>query len=105
MGTIAELKGKTRQDVQLNIRMAAETKERIERAAKVARQSLTEFTETAAIERADAVLTSHERIVLSERDYALFQEIMTAETEPTEKALQEAAEFRQGRKHGSRYQW
>ena len=96
MGTSTAQKEKTRQDVQLNIRIAAETKGRIERAARVARQSLAGFTEVAAIERADVVPASHERIVLSERDYALFQEIMTADTEPTKKALQEAAEFRKG---------
>ena len=44
-------------------------------------------------------------IVLSDRDYALFEEIMTQEHEPTELALRGAAEFMSGTMEGSRYRW
>ncbi len=89
----------------MNIRVAAETKAQIERAAKVSRQSLTEFTTSAVVERAEEVLARYDQIVLSDRDYELFTQMMTAETEPTEIARQEAAEFREGQQEGSRYRW
>ena len=46
-----------------------------------------------------------ERIELSDRDYDLFVEIMTADVEPTALALREVAEFRKGRMEGNRYHW
>ena len=44
------------------------------------------------------------RIELSDRDFALFVEIMTADTQPTAVALREAAEFK-GRYENGRYTW
>ena len=99
------LSTRPRNDVQFNIRVPAETKEQIERAAKVARQSLTEFTKSAIVDRAEAVLSRHEQIILSDRDYELFMQIMTADTEPTALAMREAAEFKAGQMEGTRYRW
>lgn len=52
--------------------------------------------------RADEVLARHEQIALSERDYSRFVEIMTADTELTPLAREEAAEFKAGRMEGVR---
>ncbi len=93
------------QSTQFNIRMAVENKIKVERAARAANQSLTEFAEVAVVERAEEVLARQERILLSDRDFTRFVELMTAETAPTETALREAAEFNQGQMNGSRYQW
>jgi len=101
----ADAPARQRRDVQFNIRVEVETKEQIERAAKVARQTLTEFTKAAVIERAEEVLARHDQIVLSDRDYELFTKIMTEEHEPTELALRGAAEFMSGTMEGSRYRW
>jgi predicted HicB family RNase H-like nuclease len=49
-------------DVRFNIRMAFENKERIERAAQVAKQSLTESAGAAVLERAKQILDRHERM-------------------------------------------
>ena len=86
---------RARKDVQFNIRMAFENKERVERAAKVTKQSLTEFAEAAVLERAEEVLERHERILLSDRDFDAFVRMMNADTKPTKTALREAAEFSQ----------
>lgn len=94
-----------RQNVQFNIRMDSGVKERIEHAARLSQQSLTEFTERVLIERADEILARNERIELSERDYQLFVKIMTADSEPTAIALKEAAEFSKGQFEGGGYRW
>ena len=93
------------QSTQFNIRMAVENKIKVERAARAANQSLTEFAEAAVVQRAEEVLARQERILLSDRDFARFVVLMTAEADPTETALREAAEFNQGRMDGSRYHW
>ena len=93
------------QNTQFNIRMAVENKSKVERAARAANQSLTEFAEAAVVQRAEEVLERQERILLSERDFERFAALMMADTEPTETALREAAEFNQGKKDGSRYRW
>ena len=93
------------QSIQFNIRMAVENKIKVERAARAANQSLTEFAEAAVVQRAEEVLERQERILLSERDFERFVQLMASEAEPTETALREAAEFNQGKMDGSRYCW
>ena len=94
-----------RQNIQFNIRMALENKTKIVRAARAVNQSLTEFAEAAVVQRAEEVLERQERIALSERDFEQFVRLMTADAEPTETALREAAEFSQGHMDGPRYHW
>ncbi len=93
------------QTTQFNIRMAVDNKLKVERAARVTNQSLTEFAEAAVVQRAEEVLERQERILLSDRDFERFVQLMTAEAAPTEAALREAAEFNQGRTDGSCYHW
>ena len=93
------------QNTQFNIRMAVENKLKVERAARAANQSLTEFAEAAVVQRAEEVLERQERILLSDRDFERFVQLMTSDAEPTETALREAAEFNQGQSDGSGYRW
>lgn len=90
---------------QFNIRMAVANKTKVERAARVANQSLTEFAEAAVMQRAEEVLERQERILLSDQDFERFVQLMTSDAAPTETAVQEAAAFRQGQSDGSRYRW
>jgi len=76
--------------------MAVENKLKVERAARAAHQSLTEFAEAAVMQRAEEVSERQKRILLSDRDFARFVQVMTADAEPTETTLHEAAEFNQG---------
>jgi uncharacterized protein (DUF1778 family) len=92
----------TARQVQFNIRMSTKEKQRIEDAARVSRQTITEFTQNALAEKADEILAHHEQIVLSNRDYNQFVAIMTADTEPTEIAKREAAGFKTGKVEGAR---
>lgn len=93
------------QNTQFNIRMAVENKAKVERAARALNQSLTEFAETAVVQRAEEVLHRQERILLSDQDFERFVQIMTGDAEPTDLARREAAEFSQGQMSGSGYRW
>ena len=93
------------QSIESSFSLAAENKLRVEQAARAANQSLTDFVAAAVVERAEEVLQRQEHIRLSERDFEQFVQLMTTDAEPTETALQEAAEFKQGHIYGPRYRW
>ena len=93
------------QVVQFNIRLDASTKARIEAAARTSKQSATQFAESALVEKANEVLARHEQIILSDRDYELFVQMMTSDAEPTELAKHEADEFKKGQMEGARFRW
>ncbi len=76
---------------RLNCRVSARIKQLAEEAANVLGQSITDFTELALAEKAEAVLAQHDRITLSERDFARFMLAIENPKEPTP-ALRAAAE-------------
>ena len=76
---------------RLNCRVRASIKQRAEEAARALGQSITDFTEQALAEKAEAVLSQLERIQLSERDFDRFIQAINAPGEPTP-ALREAAD-------------
>ncbi len=86
-----------RKDIQFSIRTDSETKARAARAAEVAQVTLTEFVEAAVRERADEILAQHDQILLSDRDFLLFEELMKRTIEPNDLVRAEVAEFDQGR--------
>lgn len=79
---------------RINCRVDARIKQRAEEAASLLGQSITDFTEMALAEKADAVLAQHERIVLSERDFARFLEAIEKPASPTPALREAAAEYR-----------
>ncbi len=95
-----------RKDIQFSIRTDSDTKARAARAAGIARMTLTEFVEAAVRERADAVLARHDQVLLTDRDFLLFEELMTRAVEPNDLVRAEVAEFNQGRfDPQGRYSW
>ena len=84
MGTTLEATDYAR----LNCRVDARIKQRAEEAAGILGQSITDFTETALAEKAEAVLAQHERIVLSERDFAKFVALIENPPAPTPQLVQ-----------------
>ena len=110
MATIAEpgaAKTKARRkNIQFSIRTDSNTKARAERAAGVAHMTLTEFVEEAVRGLAEEVLARHEQILLSDRDFSLFEELMTRAVEPNELVRAETAAFNRGRFDAQgRYHW
>lgn len=57
---------------RVNCRVNARIKQQAAEAASLLGQSMTDFTESALAEKAQAVLERHERIILSQRDFARF---------------------------------
>lgn len=73
----------TQDYARLNCRVDARIKQRAEEAASLLGQSITDFTEAALAEKAQSVLERHERITLSERDFARFVELIENAPPPT----------------------
>ncbi len=86
-----------RKDIQFSIRTDSDTKALAARAAGIARMTLTEFVEAAVRERADEILARHAQVLLSDRDFLLFEELMKRTVEPNDLVCAEVAEFNQGR--------
>lgn len=79
---------------RLNCRVNVRIKQRAEEAASLLGQSITDFTELAIAEKADAVLAQHDRIILSERDFARFVELIEKPAAPTEKLRAAVQEYK-----------
>jgi len=95
----------TRESARLSCRISPAIKRRAEEAAELLGQSMTDFTEAALSEKAQAVFEQHERIVLSERDFAAFVQAIQGEPEPpSQKLLAAVAQYKErhaGEKPGS----
>jgi uncharacterized protein (DUF1778 family) len=68
---------------RLNCRVSARIKHDAEKAASLLGQSITDFTESALAEKAQIVLGQHERITLSERDFAIYVASLESPAAPT----------------------
>jgi uncharacterized protein (DUF1778 family) len=69
---------------RLSCRVSARIKHQAEKAASLLGQSITDFTDSALADKAQAVLERHERLILSERDCARFVAAIEHPAEPTE---------------------
>jgi uncharacterized protein (DUF1778 family) len=79
---------------RINCRVSARIKHQAEEAAALLGQSITDFTESALADKAQAVLERHERITLSDRDFALFVAMIENPDEPTEELKSAIADYR-----------
>ncbi len=80
---------------RLNCRIDKRIKARAEEAATLLGQNLTAFTETALNEKSQEVLENEERIVLSERDFKRFVEIINNPAPPTPALVAARRAYRQ----------
>ena len=78
---------------RLSCRVKAGIKQRAEEAALILGQSMTDFTESALAEKAQTVLDQHERITLSERDFARFVEMIENPPPPTNELRSAMADY------------
>jgi len=81
-----------RKSERLECRATVEQRKRVERAARLLEQSVSEFTVQAACERAEAVLREQEILRLTRREAAAFYAAL-AEVHPTEAAREAAAQY------------
>jgi len=84
------------ESARLSCRIRPDIKQRAEAAAQLLGQSMTDFTEAALSEKAQAVFAQHERIVLSERDFEAFVAAIQGEPEPpSQKLLAAVAQYKE----------
>lgn len=75
----------TEHDARLNFRLSREIKNRVERAAAVSGQSVSDFAVSALARTADDVLERYQTIVLGDAERDFFLALLNAEQEPSEK--------------------
>lgn len=83
---------------RLSCRIRSQIKERVETAAHLLGQSITDFTETALEEKARHVLAEHERILVSDAAFEVFVAAISGEPEKPSVRLLAAVE--RYKKHG-----
>lgn len=79
---------------RLSCRVSARIKRQAEEAAALLGQSITDFTESALADKAQAVLEKHERISMSDRDFARFVAAIEQPEPPTDALKAAVAEYR-----------
>jgi uncharacterized protein (DUF1778 family) len=85
----------TEKSARLSCRIRPAVKEQAEAAARLLGQSITDFAETALEEKAKAVLTENERIVLSEHAFSAFLAVVTGPpAAPSETLLDAVAAYK-----------
>ncbi len=69
---------------RLSLRLRPELKRQIERAAAATGKSLTDFVATVLQTESDRVLAEHDRITLSEDEFARFVQALDTDREPND---------------------
>lgn len=81
---------------RLNVRITPEIKARIQRAADLLGQDLTEFTSNTLNHHAQEIIENYEQIVLSEKDFAFFVEALERPAQkPSKRSRKALKEYRQ----------
>lgn len=81
---------------RLNIRIHPDIKERIQRAARILGQDLTEFTSNVLNREAKEIIDNHEQILLSEQEYDWFIEALDRPARtPSKRSLRALKEYRE----------
>lgn len=90
---------------RLNFRLAHDVKERVARAAALTGQDLTEFAVAALNEKAGEVIERHDHLLLGSKDYRFFLDALgsTEVSEPSDRSLKAAENYRRGKRKGVRY--
>jgi Uncharacterized protein conserved in bacteria len=78
---------------RLSCRVSKRIKNQAEKAAALLGQSITDFTESALAEKAEATLERHERIMLSDRDFARFVALLENPPAPTQDLKDAVADY------------
>ena len=79
---------------RLGFRLDEETKDMIERAARLSRRKVSDFCVTALTDTARRTIADHETLVLSNRDRAAFFNALINPPEPSERLVRAFAEHK-----------
>lgn len=80
---------------RLSCRVSTRIKEQAEIAAAILGQSITDFTEEALADKSRLVIEQHDRIRLSERDFAAFVDAINNPAAPTDELKNAMSEYRE----------
>lgn len=100
-----EAEAAPKHDARLGLRLSREHKDKIEKAALISGQNVSDFITTTALRSALEILDRHAQTVLSDRDRDIFLALMDAADEPNDALKAAAAEYKTGRVEGTRYHW
>jgi len=95
----------TEQTARLSCRVNPRIKQRAEEAAALLGQSMTDFTEAALKEKAEAVLEQVHKIQLSERDFEQFVAAVNAPKSPTNELVIAMKEYERQRSQEPEGNW
>jgi uncharacterized protein (DUF1778 family) len=93
------------QPERLNFRLSKEIKDRVVKAATITGQALTDFAVSAISERADEILSRHNKIMLDKEEYDFFLQVLSEDREPSERSRAAAERYRKGQRRGVKYQF
>ena len=79
---------------RLSCRVSVRIKNQVEEAALLLGQSITDFTESALAEKAQAVLDRHQHITMSERDFTRFVDAIDQAKPPTDDLRKAMSDYR-----------
>jgi uncharacterized protein (DUF1778 family) len=92
-------------EARLNFRLHPDIKARVERAAALSGQTLTDFATNAVLEKAAGVILRETTIDLGEEDRKFFFALLDADSKPSIKSKAAAARYRKGHYDGNGYHW
>lgn len=92
--TIARTKKKSMRAARLDIRLNAQAKEKIEQAAVVSHQSVTDFVVTSLMRASEEALERQQMIRLTNRDRDLFLAALETDARPNQALRKAAARFK-----------
>jgi uncharacterized protein (DUF1778 family) len=80
---------------RMHLRIDANTKRKLERAAAYEQTSVTDFVMVYAAAAADRIIDAHEKITLSAKDWDVFYDALTHPPEPNRKLKAAARRYRE----------
>jgi uncharacterized protein (DUF1778 family) len=80
---------------RMHLRLDANTKRRLERAAAYEETTVTDFVLANAVAAAERVIESHEKITLSAKDWDVFHDALINPPEPNETLKEAARRYRE----------
>lgn len=86
-------------DARLDFRLSRESKERIEKAALVSGQSVSDFAAATLVREAEEVLARHGATVLSDRDRNVFLALLDNPPEPSPGLRQTVSDYERAARH------
>lgn len=105
MKTQSKQRRTTPREARLNFRLHPDIKARVERAAALSGQTLTDFATNAVLEKAAGVILRETTIDLGEEDRKFFFALLDADSKPSKKLNAAAARYRTGHDDGNAYHW